>query len=194
MNWIEIAALLSSIAGVYASAKQYIWCWAANAVAILLYIFIFWEANLYGSTALQFVFLAQTFYGFWKWKQKTTPTNALEVRSITFHETIITSLITICLTAIIAAIQTHFNTALSIETQLTDSFLTACSIVGTWMLAQKIIQNWLLWAVVDIIYIGLLYQQALWTSAINYALFVVLAIYGWYSWQSEKKTKIIANC
>jgi nicotinamide mononucleotide transporter len=133
--------------------------------------------------------LVQTFYGFWKWKQKTDTATVLIIRSITFAETIATGVIMIVLTALIAAIQGYFNTNLSVETQLTDSFLTACSIVGTWMLAQKIIQNWLLWIVIDIIYVGLLYQQALWTAALNYALFVALAIYGWYSWQTEKKQK-----
>ena len=52
-----------------------------------------------------------------------------------------------------------------------DSFTTALSIAGLWMLAQKYVEQWLVWIVVDAVCAGL------------YALYTVIAVFGYFEWR-----------
>ena len=65
---------------------------------------------------------------------------------------------------------------------LADGFLTAGSLLGQALLSRKKIDNWLVWIVVDILYVALYIYKDLMLTAFLYAIFVVLAGYGWRAW------------
>jgi len=64
-----------------------------------------------------------------------------------------------------------------------DSFTTALSIVGMWMLARKYIEQWFAWIIVDIVCCGLyIYKDLYFTSAL-YGLYSIIAIFGYFKWK-----------
>ena len=64
-----------------------------------------------------------------------------------------------------------------------DSFTTALSIVGMWMLARKYIEQWFAWILVDIVCCGLyIYKDLYFTSAL-YGLYSIIAIFGYFKWK-----------
>ena len=66
-----------------------------------------------------------------------------------------------------------------------DSFCTACSLVGQVLLARKVLENWLIWIFVDIIYLPIYILKHLDVTAIMYGLYVFLAIWGYFDWRKE---------
>src|SRR5258705_11177511 len=70
-----------------------------------------------------------------------------------------------------------------------DAATTAYSIVGQFLLNFKITENWVVWAVVDVIYVVIHIQQALYVTAALYALFVILCVKGYIDW---RKTAVAA--
>ena len=64
-----------------------------------------------------------------------------------------------------------------------DAFTTALSIVGMWMLARKYIEQWWVWIVVDIVCAGLYIYKELYFTAILYALYAIIAIFGYRKWK-----------
>lgn len=63
-----------------------------------------------------------------------------------------------------------------------DSFTTAMSIVGMWMLAQKYVEQWLVWIAVDVVCTGLYIYKGLYPTAALYALYTIIAVFGYFKW------------
>ena len=69
-----------------------------------------------------------------------------------------------------------------------DGFLTAGSLLGQVLLSRKKIENWQVWIVVDVLYVGLYVYKNLLLTAVLYAIFVILAVVGWRSWSRVCQT------
>ena len=67
-----------------------------------------------------------------------------------------------------------------------DGFLTAGSLLGQVLLSRKKVENWIVWIVVDILYVGLYLYKGLMLTAILYGIFVVLASIGLYAWSRTR--------
>lgn len=63
-----------------------------------------------------------------------------------------------------------------------DSFTTALSIVGMWMLARKYAEQWLVWIAVDVVCCGLYLYKGLWFTGCLYGLYAVIAVFGYMKW------------
>jgi nicotinamide mononucleotide transporter len=66
-----------------------------------------------------------------------------------------------------------------------DACLAGLSILGTFWAAQRKIENWILWILVDIAYVGMYIVNGLHGTAALYAIYIILAIYGWTSWYKK---------
>jgi len=53
------------------------------------------------------------------------------------------------------------------------------------MSAQKWLENWLVWAFVDLIYVGLYVYKDLYLTAVLYSLFIALCFWGWKHWSEQ---------
>ncbi len=68
-----------------------------------------------------------------------------------------------------------------------DAFTTAASIVATYMLAQKIMEHWLIWIVVDSVSAGLYVYKGLYPTVLLFIVYTALAITGYYEWKRQWK-------
>jgi nicotinamide mononucleotide transporter len=64
-----------------------------------------------------------------------------------------------------------------------DAATASFSLVAQWQTARKWIDNWLVWIAVDLIYIGMYLSQHLYPTAILYAVFLILAVFGFREWR-----------
>ena len=63
-----------------------------------------------------------------------------------------------------------------------DSGITVFSLVAQWMLAKKYLENWLLWAAIDVIAIGVYWSKHLLPTAVLYGCFLLLCLRGYQRW------------
>ena len=66
-----------------------------------------------------------------------------------------------------------------------DALTSVCGIITTYLMAKKIIENWLIWIVNDMIVVGMCYYQKLYVFTGLYMVFIILAVYGWKEWKKE---------
>ena len=69
------------------------------------------------------------------------------------------------------------------QVPLGDAFTTALSITATWLLARKILENWLYWIVVDLVSTILYVYKSLYPSAILFSVLTILAVVGYFKWR-----------
>jgi nicotinamide mononucleotide transporter len=181
---LETIGVITGILCVYLAAKNNIWNWPIAIVSVCIYIVIFLEAKLYADTGLQVYFLAMNMYGWWFWSMKPADAPKVPVKRISKTEILLSLLGIAVFTALIGFFLYHKTDA---AFPFIDSFCTACSLVAQIFLARKVVENWLIWIFVDIIYVGVYLAKGLHLTAGMYALYIYLALLGYLAWRKEFK-------
>ncbi len=178
---LETFGVITGILCVYLAAKNNILNWPIAIVSVTIYIVIFIEAKLYADTGLQVYFLLTNIYGWYFWSQKTG-TKKVPVTSISRKE-IIYSVIAILVFTVSLGFLLQRGTDASFP--FIDSFCTACSLVAQFFLARKVMENWLIWIFVDVIYVGVYIAKGLDLTAGMYALYIYIAYIGYMDWRKD---------
>ncbi|MBC7758043.1 MAG: nicotinamide mononucleotide transporter [Phormidesmis sp. FL-bin-119] len=189
-NLLETSGVITGILCVYLAAKNRIWSWPFAIISVIIYIFIFWNSKLYADMGLQAYFLIMNFYGWYFWSQRNknekTPVSSITAREVIF------SIIGIIGFTVGLGFFLYKGTDASFP--FLDSFCTACSIVAQVFLARKVMENWLIWIFVDVIYVGVYMIKDLHLTAGMYALYIYIAAMGYIEWRREfLQTKLLAE-
>jgi nicotinamide mononucleotide transporter len=181
MAWEALAVVLA-ITYLVLAIRQNIWCWAAAAVSTLIYLFIMFDARLYMESVLQLFYLAMAAYGWYQWRQHDSSNETLQVRTwpISYHLFAIVSVL------ILVFVSGHLLSQYSdaVLPHL-DSFTTWGAVIATFMVARKILENWVYWFVIDAVSIGLYLSRGLVLTALLFVFYLVLIILGYRSWRSS---------
>ena len=184
MSPLEIIAVIISVIGVTLTVKRNMWCWWFNFAAFVLYAYLFYEFKLYGETILQFFFIVVNFYGFYHWFKGKQQDHEIRIEPIAQKTVIFQMLLAALGGLIFGLILKHFTDA---AVPMLDSQLAAFSLLATYWTSRKHIATWVLWIVVDIVYVGMFIYKDLFLTAGLYAAFVGLATFGWWQWEQVKK-------
>jgi nicotinamide mononucleotide transporter len=170
---------------VYLSARENIWSWPTAIVNVSLYTFIFFRSGLYSDMGLQVVFLILSIYGWYQWLRGGENRSTLKVSRASPR----VWLIGLTLATIVwLALAQYTRTLPGVSLPYLDSGLTALSLLAQWMMTRKIVENWALWIVADIIYVPMYISKQLYVTAGLYTVFLVLAIAGLVSWRRSYKS------
>jgi nicotinamide mononucleotide transporter len=136
--------------------------------------------------ALQLYYVAISIYGWWHWLHGSGPGHVLAVTRTSQVLWLKLLAVSILLFAVISFVLVRFTDS---PVPFWDALTTALSIVATWMLAQKKIEHWLLWVFVDVLSIGLFIFKELYPTTVLFAVYAILAIYGYFAWRKELYNK-----
>ena len=180
-NWIEIVGAILSLIYLYLSIKQKISLWIFGFLSSALYIVVFFQTKFYADMSLQFYYLVISVYGWFNWKYGK-PNTGQELPA-----TKITKRLILQLGASSILIYVIYYLVLAKFTDSTipkaDSLVGMLSVIGTWMLARKLIENWLVWIVADGIATGLFFYKGLYPTAVLFIIYTIMAIVGYWQWK-----------
>ena len=182
-NWsiIESVAVLFSIAYVVLAAKQNIWCWFFAAISVSLYIYICFSSQLFAETGLQAFYLYMAAYGYYNWNKSN---KRLKVSQWNTSKHLILILLATIFTFIMGF---YFTTYTSAKMPIVDSFTTIFSIIATYMITKKVLENWLYWIVIDVVSIYLYFNRDLHLTSLLFMLYTIIAIFGYFAWLKRMK-------
>jgi len=181
---IEILGALTGLIYLYFSIRRNIWLWPWGIVTSLFYIYVFFQSKFYADMSLQFYYVGISFYGWYFWKKGSKKEKSAEVPVIRAgtREWIFFILLTFLLTIVSGYFLDNYTDS---PLPYWDAFTTAGSIVATWMLARKYIENWLFWVVIDAVSIGTYIYKDLYPTVILFSVYTVMAVIGYYQWKKE---------
>lgn len=188
ISYLEVIATLFGLLSVFYAARGNILTWPTGIVNECGFFLLFYQVHLYADMFLQVVFFIVTLYGWHQWKLEKTEKclNSLELK-IFASLALITVMTSFVLGQII--IQLHnFQPSLfstPAEHPFFDSYVAAASICAIILLARRTIESWIFWIAVDIICIGLFVSQEIYLVAVEYFIFLMMAIFGLYSWRKQ---------
>jgi nicotinamide mononucleotide transporter len=185
-HWLDIVTTVLGLAYILLEYKASIWMWAVGFAMQALGIVLYYQKGLYADCGMEFYYLSMTVYGYWKWKTHPQPLSVEGggIKSLLpslNRERLGVGLFIIA--AIWAAIYWLLVTFTNSNVPLADSFTTALSIVGIWALAHKYLEQWFIWIVVDVVTSVLYFYKDIPFKASLYALYVIIAIFGYIKWR-----------
>ena len=182
MSLWEVAAVLLAIAYLVLAIRQSLWCWAAAFASTAIYLVLMYRAQLYMESGLQIFYLGMAVYGWYRWGHGPGPDNQLPVTTwgISQHAFAIAAVLVLSLISG-AALAALSDAALP----YLDSFTTWGAIVTTWMVARKVLENWLYWFVIDAVSIYLYASRELYLTALLFALYLVMIVFGFLAWRRD---------
>jgi len=176
----EILAAVTGIISVYLSTRENIWSWPTALVNVTLYFIVFLEAKLYADMGLQVVYFALSLYGWYEWLYGGENRTELHVSRVSRSIGVRLALVGLAATLVLGTALARFTDA---ALPYLDSATTSTSLVAQWMMTRKIVENWAVWVVVDVVYVGMFLYKSLYLTAALYAVFFVLAVMGYREWK-----------
>lgn len=187
-NWMEDTGAITSIVGIWLITRRNILCWPVVLIAEVLYMIILFRVQLYSGSLLQIFFMGFTVYGWWYWSRGMREEG--EVRLVRLP---MSSMLTgLAAGAAGSVLMGFLMERIGASLPHLDATLMSYSMVATWWQARKHTVNWLLWIVVDLIYIGEYLYKGLRPTAALYAVLACLAVLGLRDWRRAAATQTAA--
>ena len=182
LNLITVCAVISGILYIILAAKENVWCWLAASISVCLYMYINYDLGYYSQAVLQIFYLFMAIYGYVMWNkldpERIKEWSAKKHLFIIFIGAIITFIIGFILTEYVE----------DSEQPILDSLTTVFSVFACYMVAKKVLGNWLYWIVIDSLIIYLYYIQGEFILALQFLVYIIIAVYGYFSWIQRMKT------
>ena len=160
-----------------------------------IYLYIFYVAGLYADFAINIYYLLIAIYGWMAWKYgfKLFSSKREKVGEEMLQISHLPKKLWVRLIAVYVLLQLLITWVLITYTNSDvpwlDSFTTSVSILAMWLLARKYLEQWLVWIVVDVVSAGLYLYKDLYYTSVLYAVYAIIAIFGYYKWKSIMQVK-----
>ena len=183
--FLEIFAVCSAILYLILAANEDVKCWYAALFSSILYMYIMYTAGLMMESFLQIFYIFMAIYGWYIWSSKINVEQELKIRSWKMQYHLYTITI-VTLLAIITGFLLEKYTQAALP--FLDAFTTWGAIITTYMVAKKIIENWIYWFVIDSISIYLFISRELYLTSLLFSIYLIIIIFGYRSWMKKLNT------
>ena len=185
---LELLAVVFAVAYLVLAVRENSLCWYAAGISTLIFLFIFWDVKLYMESGLQIYYLAMAFYGWYQWRDAQTETVSLRVSKWRAKQHVVALALIATLTFVSGSL---LNSGTDANLPYLDSFTTWASVVTTFMVARKILENWFYWLVIDSVSIYLYLDRELYFTSLLFAIYIVIIFFGWFAWNRSYRQREI---
>jgi len=184
VTWIEVAAFVVSLWMVGCEMRVHPLAWPLAMLASIAYALLFADSKLYGEASLQLFFVAMSAWGWWQWRRGGGGMDdrrlALRVHALPRRTGLVALALTLAAWPLLAGLLARYTDS---TVPWLDALPTVGSILGTWLLGRKFIENWSTWIAVNAFSVALFAYKQLWLTVILYAIFTVLSVAGLSAWR-----------
>lgn len=186
MDAIEIIGACIGLLYLYLEYKANVWLWPVGIVMSLFYVVIFFHGKFYADAAVYLYYIGANVYGLIAWRNSLRLQEEKQTVDRIIHtpkkQILPLALVSAALWLVIFFVLRSFTDS---PVPWGDAFTTSLSIVAMWMLAQKQLEQWLLWVVVNAVSLCLYVWKGLYPTAVLYVVYTVVAVLGYFKWKKE---------
>ena len=179
LNWLEVFAVFTSYSCTYLSVVERRINYPIGAVSSAAYAVLFMQSGLISSAILNAYLVPTLVYGWIRWRKdiNTRPVTHISLKWLPVY-----LLVAGVGYAGASLISSHFGGTMA----WTDSVILAASILAQFLLDNKKLENWIVWAVVNAFAIYTYAMIGLPLVAFQYVLFLLNTVYGYIIWNRSK--------
>jgi nicotinamide mononucleotide transporter len=189
MSLLEVTAVVFALAYLLLAVRENVLCWLFAFLSTGIYTVLFWDVSLLMESALNVYYMAMAVYGWQQWTRGGASSDgqahALDVQSMSARQHLLVIATIAMLTAVSGYLLGEHSSAVW---PYVDSFTTWASVITTYLVARKYLQNWLYWIVIDTVSIPLYIDRGLNLTALLFVAYVVIAVIGYFKWRNHFRT------
>ena len=182
MSITEIIGFIFGVAGIWLTMRENTWCFPIGLVNVIVSLVLFFSQKLYSDCIQQIVYILLLSYGWYKWLIGENKKSELKI-SFSSNKLLVI-LLSLCILFSLAA-GFMFEKYTDASLPYWDASATALSFTAQWMIARKKIENWLLWMIVNSMYVGIYLYKDLLLYAVLFFIYFLLAVKGWMEWKKK---------
>ena len=203
LSYIEAVGTVFGLLCIWYASKEKIFNFYFGLINVTLFAIIFYQIQLYANLLLQIFFFVMNLYGLYAWGKSTSSDDRLKIRWLSKLQLILTIIASLIAIGILANfINPFFNTLTLIAVKLMqlvipsiampalqpdpyplmDAAVTILSIVAMVQMTRKLVENWIVWVIIDLISIVLYAKQGVYFMALEYVLLTAIALNGTIEW------------
>lgn len=193
MSYLELVGTVLNLLAVWWATRERVISWPVGIVAVLLFMALFYQIQLYSDFFEQIYYLVTNFYGWYLWgrREPGAAQAALPVARAGARWIGIAAAITAAgtvmegyfMSRIHVVFPRYFTEPASYP--YLDAFTTVLSFVGQIFMAHKKIECWWIWVIVNVLGVGLYFAKGAWLLAALFFVFLLLSFKGYFSWKKE---------
>lgn len=185
VHYLELIATLAGFLYIYYTIRENTLLWLFGNISSALFAWVFFTSQIYAYSVLYVYYVIIGFYGWYNWrKHSRAADDPLLIRRASGKQLVICTGISVGFSVPIFLVLRILHES---DVAWLDALLASSGMVATWMLTQKLIEQWIFWIFIDILSLGLVLYKGLYPSALLFAVYTLLAIKGYFEWKKQLK-------
>ena len=180
-HFSEWAAVIGAILYLLLAARGNPWCWFWGIISCSFWAYAaFALYDLYIDGGLQLFYVGISFLGIYQWRYGGKDQKELSVTRLSLPQHLWIWTGGLALTFVLGA---FFDTYTAAAATYLDAFTTVFSVIITFMVIQKKLDNWAYWFLIDIVYVYLYWGRGGYLIALLFVVYLVIVVFGFFSWR-----------
>ena len=181
MAGLEWLAVITALSYTILAARGNIWSWPAALISTVLYTYIFYDVYLLMDSLLQVYYFAMAIYGWFCWRNSAEITSNREIviKSWSWQRHSFSIGLLALISLIVGWLMASFTQA---DFPYIDAATTVFAVFTTYLIAQKVLENWLYWLVIDAVSVYIYIAKGLTPTAFLFALYTIIVCFGYWHW------------
>lgn len=181
---LEAIAFVFGIASVWYAKNENILVYPTGLIATTITVYLLYKASYFGDMMMNFYYSVMSIYGWWNWSRTKNDSISLPISRTNFKEKMIGFGLVLITMIVTYGVYSYFKNEILLENYI-DIFTSGIFFTAMWFMATKKIENWTLWIFADIITIPLYAYRGLGMLSLQYLIFTILAIQGYFAWKKS---------
>lgn len=178
----EWLIFISALLYVLLVAIENSWGWLFGIIASGLSVYLCFSGNLFLESGLNIFYVIIGIYGWYQWKYGSKQKTEIAISKLPFKKNLQLFVLGIIVWIPFGYFAKNYSTQ---ALPYLDAFITAFSLIATWMTAKKIIENWLYWIVIDSLGILLFAYREFYLLALLNIIYTLIATAGYFKWRKK---------
>ncbi|MEX2367414.1 MAG: nicotinamide riboside transporter PnuC [Pseudohongiellaceae bacterium] len=176
---LEIIAVILAIAYLLLAARENILCWYCAFFSSAIFTLVFWDVSLLMESLLNVFYVVMAVVGWYEWKYGGRKNQGVKIKTLQYWQHGAILAVVLLLTAVNGWFMLNYTSAVW---PFLDSFTTWASVLTTFLVVAKVLENWLYWLVIDSVSIFLYIDRELYLTALLFVAYVIIVVFGFFSW------------
>tara|TARA_Y100000385_G_scaffold182894_1_gene188936 strand:- start:1224 stop:1862 length:639 start_codon:yes stop_codon:yes gene_type:complete len=190
--YLEIIAVVFGLLSVWFAKKNHIAVYPLGIISTLIFVYLLYKFHLIGDMMINAYYFLMSIYGWYIWTKKKDGHIVCKITYMNAFEKRTAIILFISSLFFVSIVYYAIDRGLSLIPVI-DILTTALFFVGMWLMANKKIENWILWIIADLISIPLYFYKGMVFTSIQYLIFTVIAVFGYLSWEKIYKSRMLTT-
>jgi nicotinamide mononucleotide transporter len=188
---LELVATVLALSYTVLAIRHSLWCWPAALLSTILTLQIMLTANLYTDALLQLYYAGMALYGWWNWRQlRSSSGQAQQVVEWRGSQHLQLIVVTALVGLVFGYLMQQFTNT---DFAWLGAQISCFAVVTTYLVAKKVVSNWLYWIVIDAASIYMYLQKDLYFFSALFVIYTLTAASGYLVWRSNYRQQQLNN-